>query len=66
MGGNVLLRLMDNRQGLAPHSITEPVLAFALMAAVHPRRLSMWHAPAKPSVNLIHPVCPVKAALRIS
>jgi hypothetical protein len=66
MGGNVLLRLMDNRQGLAPHGITEPVLAFALMAAVHPRRLSMWHAPAKPGVNLIHPVCPVKAALRIS
>src|ERR1035438_6881005 len=45
MGGNVLLRLMANRLGLAPHGITEPVLAFALMAAVHPSRLSVCTHP---------------------
>jgi len=66
MGGDGVLTLIDTRPGLAPHGITEPVLAFALMAAVHPRRPSMWHAPAKPGVNLILPVCPVKGVLRIS
>jgi hypothetical protein len=66
MGADVLLRLMDSMLGLAPFGITEPVLAFALMAAVHPRRLSVWHAPAKPGANLTLPAFRGKALLRLS
>jgi hypothetical protein len=66
MGGNVLLRLMDSMLGLAPLDITKPVLAFALMAAVHPRRLSVGHVPAKPTVHLTLPACPGKVLLRLS